>query len=289
MVDDEPLEEAQNYAIFHKNQPATQPWIQKEHELRPKVEASGTVVVKSRNGDMLAPVPLLQKGRWQQIIFDSLPDKPLTVTQTGPREFRSVYADEEVLCHVKFMTDDEGEEHLVSLVHFWENQRIKIMWAFGREMVPDESRQSKDNVIYVRSADGSPPDPLFERTLRYTLGDGSEEFSIRVRKGQTTREVREGLKKLHAGINPSKILFENAEMDDEDPVTWVTSTGTSPIKVQIKLNKPMQKFWLWQVGSLYDLGSEELDGRSKGAIWQSLRPRNPLLKSPVEYKLFKGQ
>jgi hypothetical protein len=51
--------------------------------------------------------------------------------------------------------------------------------------------------------------------MKYTLGDGPEEFSVRVHKGQMTREVMTGLKALHAGINPSKILFEGAEMAEK--------------------------------------------------------------------------
>jgi hypothetical protein len=176
------------------------------------------------------------------------------------------------------VTDDLGEEHLVSLLPLWENQRRKIEDAFGREMIPDESRQSKDNIVYVKSVDGSPPDPTFERLLKYTLGDGSEEFSTRICKGQTTREIKEGLKSLHAGINPAKIFFEGAEMDDSDPITdWATSTGTSPLRVRITLDNPMQKFWLWQHAGQYDLGSEELDGRSRGEIWHCLQVRCPLL------------
>jgi hypothetical protein len=155
-IDDEPLEEARCYSIFHKNQAASPPWIQKEYELRPNVDVSGTVIVKSRNGDMTVPVPILQQNLWQRLVYESMPDPPLTVTQVGPREFRAIYEDDELLCHVRYMTDAEGEEHVISLLPLWENQRLKIAEAFGREMVPDLSRQSKDNVILVKSADGAP-------------------------------------------------------------------------------------------------------------------------------------
>jgi hypothetical protein len=53
MIDDEPLEKCQYYTIYHRNQPAAQPWIQKECELRPNVDVSGTVIVRNRNGDMI--------------------------------------------------------------------------------------------------------------------------------------------------------------------------------------------------------------------------------------------
>jgi hypothetical protein len=51
----------------------------------------------------------------------------------------------------------------------------------------------------------------------------------------------------------------------------------------------MQKFWLWQAGTQYDLGSEELNGRSRDQIWEALKLRKPLLKSFSDYRMFKGQ
>jgi hypothetical protein len=77
-------------------------------------------------------------------------------TQIGPLEFRAIFRDEEILHHVRYVTEDEGEEHVVSLLPLWENQRYKIAQAFGREMIPDQSRQSRDNILFVKAADGSP-------------------------------------------------------------------------------------------------------------------------------------
>jgi hypothetical protein len=289
-LDDTTLEEFRWYGVYYKNQITTAPWIQKEYELRATVDISGTVVVKCRTGDMTVPVPIPRPHHWQQIVFDSMPDPPSTVTQTGAREFRAVYNDEEILYHVRFLADGEGEEHVVSLLPLWENQRLRIAEAFGREMVQDTSRQSKDNVIFVKSADGSPPDPTFERVLAYTLGDDPAEFSVRVHKGETTRDIKAGLASLHKGLNPAKIIFEGSEMDDADAITdWATSTGTSPIRVQITLDTPMQKFWLWQYSGLKDLGSEDLDGRTRDQIWGSIQLRNPEVKAPREYRLFRGQ
>jgi hypothetical protein len=139
MIDDEPLEDERCYMVCYKNQPILAPWIQNEYELRPNVEISGTVVVKSRNGDMTVPVPILQQNRWQQLVFDSMPDPPLAVTQIGPREFRATYGDEVRPYRVRFLTDAEGEEHLVNLLPLWENQKLKIQEAFGREMVLNTS------------------------------------------------------------------------------------------------------------------------------------------------------
>jgi hypothetical protein len=122
------------------------------------------------------------------------------------------------------------------------------------------------------------------------LGDGTEEFSVRIHKGQTTQEVMTGLKSLHAGINPSKILPNGLEMATEDPVTdWATETSTSPLKVQICLDQPVQRFQVWQNGGIFDMGAEELDGRSKEEIWQALKNKNPLLKNIEDCRLFVGQ
>jgi hypothetical protein len=207
-IDDEPLEEEQIYVILHNGTPACQPWTQKKYELRPKAPASGLGVVRSKFGEMTVPLPVFQKARWLAIVRDSMPDPPLSVIETEAMKFQACYPDEEVLYHVRFVVGDEGEEHLIELLPFWENQVFKIRQAFGREMVPDESHPSYDNVLFVKSADGSPPDPTFERIMAYTLGDGSEEFRVRVHKGQTTGEVKQATKALHPGINPSKILFE---------------------------------------------------------------------------------
>jgi hypothetical protein len=275
-IADENLEEEQVYAILHNGTPASQPWIQKEYELRPLANARGLGVVKGRFGEMTIPLPLFQKNRWDQIIRNSLPEPPAAIIQEEQMNFRVYYTDEEVTHHVRFVTDDMGEGHLVDLLPQWENQVHKVRQAFGREMVPDISRQSKDNIIYVKSKDGSPPNPTFERTMKYTLGDGSEEFSVRIHKGQTTQEVMTGLRSLHAGINPSKILFNGSEMANEDPITdWATETGTSPLKVQICLDQPVQRFQVWQNGGIYDLGAS--------------KTRNPLLKNIEDYKLFVGQ
>jgi hypothetical protein len=288
-IDDEPFEEAKFYSMFHRDIIASPPWIQKEYDLKPNVPASGTVVVKGRFGEMTAAVPLLQPNRWQKIIYDSLPSPPLVVNQTGPREFRVIYEDEEVSYHVRFMTDDSGGEHLVSLLPLWENQHLRVERAFGRKMILDESRQSKDNILFVKSADGSPPGPTFERVMTCTLGDDSAEFSVRVHKGETTREVMDGLSRLHPGVQPAKIIFEGSEMHEADPVTeWATSTGTSPLKVRVALNAPIQRFYLWQPSGLKDLGDEELDGRSRDEIWGAIQLRNSEVKAPREYRLFSG-
>jgi hypothetical protein len=102
--------------------------------------------------------------------------------------------------------------------------------------------------------------------------------------------VKEALSRLHVGIQPNKILFEESETAEEDPVTdWATSTGTSPLKVRISLLAPVQRFYLWQYSGLKDLGDEELDGRSRDEIWGSIQTRNFEVKAIREYRLFSGQ
>jgi hypothetical protein len=288
-IDDEHLEKAECYTILHKGNPASAPWIQKEYELIPATDST-TVIVKGKFGTMTAAVPLNQPERWQRIVYDILPNPPLAVTQTVPKEFQAVFEDEEILTHVRFFTDDMGEEHIVPLLPLWENQHLRIRHAFGREMIPDESHPSKDNVLYVKSADGSPPDPTFDRLMTYTLGDESEEHQVRVHKGTTTQEVKAEISRLHSGYRPEKILFEGSEMTDEDPVTdWATTTGTSPLKVQITLGAPVQRLLLWRTSGFKDLGEIELDGRPRDEIWRDLQHRNTCLTAIEDYRLYQGQ
>jgi hypothetical protein len=98
------------------------------------------------------------------------------------------------------------------------------------------------------------------------------------------------LRSLHAGINPAKILLEGSEMDDADSVTdWATATGSSPIRVKVTLDTPMQKFWLWQPSGLRDIGSEDLDGQSREEIWESIQIRSPDVRSFGEYLMYRRQ
>jgi hypothetical protein len=174
-----------------------------------------------------------------------------------------VYENEEVLTYVQFVTDDAGEEHIISLLPVWENQVRRIREAFGREMILDDSQPAKYNVLYVKSADGSLPDPTFDRLMTYTLVNDSEEFSVRVHKGTTAQEVKAEISRLHSGCRPEKIIFEGSEMAEEDPVTdWASTTGTSQLRVQITFGNPFQRLYLWKASGLKDLGDVELDGSS---------------------------
>jgi hypothetical protein len=289
-IEDEILEEAHRYVILHNGTPAAQPWIHKEYELRFTENAMGLGVVQGRFGTMTVSLPLFQKNRWETIIRESLADRPAALVEIEHLKFKVYFIDEEVLCHVRFVVDDVGEEHLVNLLPAWQSQMFKINQAFGREMIPDPTKISKDNLIFVTSKDGQPPDPQFERVLKYTLGDGLEEFSVRVKKGQTTRDLKESLKALHPGVNPAQILFGGSAMDDADAINeWATETGTSPIIVNVSLDQPVQRFRAWQNNTLYDVGEEELNGRSIDEVWSSLKSRNVFLNSIGEYKLYVDQ
>jgi hypothetical protein len=239
---------------------------------------------------MTVTVPIHQPEFWQRIVYDALPDDPLTVNQIGEHEFRAIYAEEEVLTSVQYITNDAGEEHTIPLLPLWENQVLRIRQAFGRDMIPDESHPPKDGVLYVKAADDSPPDPTFDRLMTYTLGTDPTEHSIRVHKGTTTAEVKDELTRLHAGLNPEAIMFEGSAMTDEDPVTdWATTTGTSPLKVQVTIGHPIQRFTLWKTSGLKDLGSIELDGRDRQELWLELRRKNTTLGNIEEYRLYQGQ
>jgi hypothetical protein len=78
----------------------------------------------------------------------------------------------------------------VNLLPFWQNQIIRIREAFGREMIPDDSQPPEAGAIFVKSADGSPPDPTFERVMTYTFGDDPTEHYVRVHGGDTPAIIR---------------------------------------------------------------------------------------------------
>jgi hypothetical protein len=219
MIEDEPLEDPSRYGLFHRNEETGGPWTRTNYELKPKIEVRDAVTVRARTIEMTVPVPIYQKNRWQQLISEALPDTPFTVTQTGPMEYKAVYADEVQTYKVRFTTDGEGEEHEMNLFPLWENQKLKIQEALGREMIPDDSRPSRDGVLYVKSAGGSPPDPLFERVLTYTLGDDPKEFKVRVPEPG----IKEGCGSPKGASRSTK-----------------RSTGSKPTKGQQVPNKPME-------------------------------------------------
>jgi hypothetical protein len=126
--------------------------------------------------------------------------------------------------------------------------------------------------------------------MTYTLGDETNEYSVRIHKGETIGDVKAGLASLHRGVNPAKFFFAGSEMNEADPITdWASTTGTSPLKIHVTVNAPAAKFWLWQSSGLKDLGEEDLDGRSRDDIWGSIQIRNPEVKAPREYRLFNGR
>jgi hypothetical protein len=142
---------------------------------------------------------------------------------------------------VRFMKGGE-EEHVVKLLPFWENQIIKIPEAFGREMIPDPAHPNKDDVIHVKTADGSIPDPTFERVMTWTLGDDPKEYQVRVHGGETPATIRDGLRRLRPGACVGALKFENAEMDEADAVgEWFSRSGTTDWRVSWKLEAPTQK------------------------------------------------
>jgi hypothetical protein len=262
-IDDEPLEEDRVYGMFFEGTEAKPPWIQKKYDLKPKVPTHCSGVIRSKFGEMTVALPLFQKSRWLAIVRDQMPEPPLSVVELADKQFYASYSDDARDYRVRFMTAYEGEEHTVSLLPCWENQVLKIRLAFGREMIPDDSRQSKDDVIYVKSADGSPPDPTFDRTLVYSLGADPAEFQIRVHKGTTTQEVMSEIARIHPGCRPEQILLDESAMANEDPVTdWATTTGTSPLKVRVKVGTPTQWLSAWEPTGIRDLGEIELDGKS---------------------------
>jgi hypothetical protein len=163
---------------------------------------------------------------------------------------------------VRFVQGDEGEEHEVNMLPLWQNQIIRVREAFGREMISDDSQPLENRVIFVKSADGSPPGPSFERVMMYTFGDDPTEYHVRIHGGDTPATILEGLKTLHRGKNPETMMMDDAEMDMDNPVgEWFTRTGKSHFKVGWKMEKEYQRFWHWTRHGERNLGDEVWDGR----------------------------
>jgi hypothetical protein len=227
---------------------------------------------------------------WNQVIYQAIPNSPRSVVQTGPKEFAARYEEDARIYLVRFMQGGEGEEHRVKMLPLWDNQIIKVREAFGREMIPDPDGQDNDDVINVKTADGSMPDPTFERVMTHTLGDDPKEYQVRVHGGETPATIRDGLRRLHAGVCLGTLKFEDAEMPEEDPVgDWFSRTSSSDWRTNWNLEAPTQKFWLWTPRGVQDLGTEVLDGRTPQETWSSICSRTPGLGELEEYSLFEGQ
>jgi hypothetical protein len=142
-------------------------------------------------------------------------------------------------------------------------------------MISDNSQPAEGGVIFVKSTDGSPPDPTFEMIMSYTFGHDPTEYQVRIHGEDSPATIREGLKKLDPGKNPAELMFEDAEMNDDDPVgDWISRTGTSQFKGNWRMAREYQKFWLWTPTGEEDLGDEEWDGCSAEEMCQSLRRKN---------------
>jgi hypothetical protein len=143
-------------------------------------------------------------------------------------------------------------------------------------MIPDESQPAEDGVIFVKSADGSPPDPTFEKVMCCTFGDNPTEHHVRIHGGDTIAIIREGLKRLHPGKNPGKLVIEGGEMDDDDAVgERMSRTGKSRYVVNWKMAKECQKFWLWnRLTWMFTMGSHRFS------------PSGPVLRVPPLHLFF---
>jgi hypothetical protein len=86
-------------------------------------------------------------------------------------------------------------------------------------------------------------------------------------------------------------MLEGSTMALEDPVTdWATVTGSSPLRVQIKIGALIQRMSVWDpAAGLRDLGEIELDGKSFSEAWGLLRRNFSGLMGSDNYDLFQGQ
>jgi hypothetical protein len=201
---EERLEDAKFYTLYQKGRPTLPPWTQANYELKPNVPLATVVTAKTRNGDITVAVPINHPEAWQQVVYQAIVDPPLSLHQTGPNEFTAFYESQIETWKVRFVQGDEGEEHDVNMLPNWQNQIIRVREAFGREMIPDDSHPAEDGVIFVKSANGSPPDPTSERVIRYTFGNDPMEYHVRIHGGDSPATIREGLKILHPGKNPAE-------------------------------------------------------------------------------------
>jgi hypothetical protein len=157
-------------------------------------------------------------------------------------------------------------------------------------MILDDSQPPEDGVLFVKSADGTPPDPRFERIMCYTFGDDPTEHRVRMHRDDTPVVIRESLKKLHQGIGPTTMLIAEGEVDDDWPMSdRISRTGTSDIHVSWRMERPYQKFRMWTTSEEIDLGDEALDGRPPVEMWASLKSRNPDLGKQTDYRMFVWQ
>jgi hypothetical protein len=156
---EEALEDASRYALYSGEKLAIPPCTRGQYIFRPKVQVADSVIVKFRGGEMTVAVPIFHPDQWQRIVHEAMPSPPLSVVQSGPKEFTACYEDEIRTWKVLFIQDGEGEDHDIRMSPQWENQIILVREAFAREMILDTAKPVKNGVIHVKSADGSPRIP----------------------------------------------------------------------------------------------------------------------------------
>jgi hypothetical protein len=194
---EEPLEKASYYLAYSEGKVASLPLKSGKYTLKPKIEVAESVIVKFQGGSMTVNVPKFRGEEWPRRTYESLPDAPITCMQTGPKEFPAFYQDDIREWKAFFGDEDSGEEHEIRVLPYWQNQVQIVNEAFGRPMILDESRPATNGRIFVKSADGSPPDPTFERVMKYQLGDDPTEHKVRIHGGDTVEDVKRGIRGLH--------------------------------------------------------------------------------------------
>jgi hypothetical protein len=272
--------------MYSGDKPAILPWKSGEYVLKPKEPLATTIVLKAHGCSMTVSVPTFHPEFWQRFAFEACPDPPLVCSQTGPKEFTTFSTDDIRNWRAHFEANGIGEEHEIRALPAWEHQASIVQEAFGRPMVPD-SRPPSNGRIFVKSANGTPPDPTFARVMKYTLGYDPTEHAVRIHGGDTPDSIRTGLKHLHPGISPDKRWFNGAIFDESDAVgDWWSTTGTSPFVVKWTLEAPMQNFECWFPSGLRNIGSFEVDGRPVDEVWGEFRLRHPDLQEFGAYRMF---
>jgi hypothetical protein len=156
------------------------------------------------------------------------------------------------------VTPDAGEEHELSLYEDWELQKMRIGLALGRPMIPDDSQPAEDGVISVKSSDGSPPDPTFDRVMDHPVGAKPEIHRVRVHSEDTPESIRAQIPDRHPDVRLTEMLIGGAIVDDNWQMgAWLTRTGESHIEVNWDAGDLPRRFYLWTEDGERELNEED--------------------------------
>jgi hypothetical protein len=137
---DEQFEEVRYYVISQNGKIASAPWTESIYQVKPFGIIATSVTVHTRNGTFTVQVLTYPPELWPGLVLADIPDPPLTLHQTRLGVFTAYYEDQMKETKARFVRRDEGEEHVVKVLPYWEHQVIRVREASGRDMIPDDSQ-----------------------------------------------------------------------------------------------------------------------------------------------------